>query len=133
MVTRTIQVLFLCMLFAACNNNDSRPTDAIGVGREFIDASLKGEYEKAKKYVLVDSLNMSYFEQLQSFYARMPENEKDGYKTANIVINQVENVSDSIAIIYYSNTFKKEPAKIKTIRIGKDWWIDFKYSFSGNL
>lgn len=134
MISRITIALMICLFMIACNNSErSRPADALGVGREFINASLKGEYREAKKYLLADSLNISYFEQMESFYLRMPEQEKQGYKSANIIINPIENISDSIAIINYSNTFKKEPAKIKLVRIEAQWWVDFKYSFSGNL
>lgn len=128
--------LFVLVLFASsCNNNakSPRPGDAIGVGREFIEASLKGRYDDAKRYLLPDSLNLMYFERMQGFYQKMSASEKQGYKEANIIINDAEEISDSLTILNYSNTFKKEPAKIKLVRIASEWWVDFKYSFSGNL
>lgn len=134
MISRSTVALLTCLFFIACSgDNKARPADPIGVGREFIEASLKGDYDEAGKYLLQDSLNVSYLEQMKNFYSRMPENQKAGYKQANIIVNPIENVSDSIAIMNYSNTFKKEPAKIKLVRINKEWWVDFKYSFSGNL
>lgn len=134
MYLRFLIVISFIYLFS-CKNNDTnvRPTDPIDVGREFIEASLKGKYDDARKYVLPDSLNLMYFDRMQNFYDKMQQSEKLGYRDANIIINSAEPVTDSVTIINYSNTFKKEPSKIKLVRIAKDWWVDFKYSFSGNL
>ena len=65
-------------------------------GREFIDASLKGNYDVAKKYVLADSTNMEYFNRLERFNKNLSEQQKDGYKNANIIIDSIQNISDSV-------------------------------------
>ena len=112
-----------------------KPTDPLTAGRYFIDASLKGNYSEARKYLLVDSLNMMYFERVSDYYQKMKVNEKEGYRTANIIISNdgVQNVSDSVTIINYSNTFKNMPSKIKVVKANGNWLVDFKYTFSGNL
>lgn len=109
--------------------------DPLTAGRDFIDASLKGDYSEARKYILADSLNLMYFERVSDFYKKMKPAEKEGYKNANILIGSegVENVSDSVTIINYSNTYKNQPSKIKVVKVNGEWMIDFKYTFSGNL
>ncbi len=123
------------LLFTSCNQSakTKKNTDPLEAGREFIDASLKGDYEYAKKYLLPDSTNMMYFERLQDFNKTKKKEEKEGYKSANIIINSAENVSDSIMIINYSNTFKNKASKIKMVKKNNEWLVDFKYTFSGNL
>ena len=76
-----------------------------------------------------------YLERINDFYQKMKPDEKEGYKNSNIIIGNdgVENVSDSVAIINYSNTFKNKPSKIKLVRVNGQWLVDFKYTFSGNL
>lgn len=132
---KKISLCFLTFLFfESCNlNNTVKRDDPLEAGREFIDASLKGNYEQAKKYLLPDSLNMEYFNVQERFNKRLLPQEKDGYKNANIIIDSIQNISDSVTIINYSNTFKKTPDKIKLVRVNKEWFVDFKYTFSGNM
>ncbi len=122
------------LLFISCTQSENaiKREDPIEAGREFIDASLKGNYEYAKKYLLADSVNMEYFNGLVSFNNKLSSHDKDGYKSANIIIDSIQNISDTIAIINYSNTFKNTPDKIKLVRVNKEWLVDFKYTFSGN-
>ena len=102
-------------------------------GREFINASLTGDYDYAKKYLLSDSTNQMYFDRFVEFDEKKPAADKDGYKNANIIINSTENISDSVTIINYSNTYKKEPSKLKLIKKSNSWWVDFKYTFLDSL
>jgi hypothetical protein len=107
--------------------------DPLDAGREFINASLTGDYDYAKKYLLTDSTNQMYFDRFVEFDEKKPAADKDGFKNANIIINSTENISDSITIINYSNTYKKEPAKLKLIKKSNSWWVDFKYTFLDSL
>ena len=122
------------IFFMACDQNTGKIhlNDPLDAGREFIDASLKGDYDVARKYLLVDSTNLVYFNMFTEFYKKKPEEEKEGYKDANIIINSTENVSDSVKIIYYTNTFKNKPSKIKLVKRNNEWLVDFKYTFIEN-
>ena len=125
------------MLLSGCNgsNHTNKPVDAFEAGRYFIDASLKGNYREAKKYLLADSLNIMYLDRISDFYNKMKSEEKEGYKNANIIISNdgIQNVSDSVIIINYSNSFKNKPSKIKVTKVNGEWLVDFKYTFSGNM
>jgi hypothetical protein len=124
---------FIFLLFiTACNQQVTtvKNSDPLEAGREFINASLTGDFDYAKKYLLVDSTNLMYFERFVEFDNKKPSADKDGYKNSNIIINTTENISDSETIINYSNTYKKEPSKIKLIKINNKWLVDFKYTFS---
>lgn len=129
-LTSFISLLF----FVACDQSvkTKKNSDPLEAGREFIDASLTGDYDYAKKYLLADSTNLMYFERFVEFDKKKPATEKEGYKNANIIINSTENVSDSVTIINYSNTYKKEPSKIKLVKKNNEWLVDFKYTFLEN-
>ena len=129
-LTSFISLLF----FVACDQSvkTKKNTDPLEAGREFIDASLTGDYDYAKKYLLADSTNLMYFERFVEFDKKKPATEKEGYKNANIIINSTENISDSVTIINYSNTYKKEPSKIKLVKKNNEWLVDFKYTFLEN-
>ena len=128
-------IAFISLFFIACNQSAKtvKNSDPLDAGREFINASLTGDYDYAKKYLLSDSTNQMYFERFVEFDEKKPAADKDGYKNANIIINSTENISDSVTIINYSNTYKKEPAKLKLIKKSNSWWVDFKYTFLDSL
>ena len=130
------RLLFFALIFiTGCSDSGTSKSDPLESGREFIESSLKGDYDEAKKYMLSDSLNLDYFNKLVEFYNRSSEEDKTGYKNANIIINGdgIEHVSDSVTIIHYSNSFKNKPSKIKMVKKSNEWLVDFKYTFSGNL
>ncbi len=118
------------MAISACDNSpEIKKTDALESGRGFIEASLKGDYNEAKKYLLQDSTNLEYFNGLKDFSIKRSKEEKEGYKNANILIDSIQKLSDSLTIISYSNTYKMKPAKLKMVRKNGEWLVDFKYSF----
>ncbi|MEO6220413.1 MAG: hypothetical protein ABIO81_08300 [Ginsengibacter sp.] len=120
--------------FAACNNSpEVRKTDPLESGRGFIEASLKGDYDEAKKYLFQDCTNIEYFNGLKDFNTKRSKEEKEGYKDANILIDSTEKISDTVTIISYSNTYKKKPSKLKMIKKSNEWLVDFKYTFTGNM
>ena len=117
-------------VMVACENSpEIRKTDPLESGRGFIEASLQGNYDLAKKYLLQDSTNIEYFNGLKDFNSKRSKEEKEGYKNANILIDSTTKLSDSVTIISYSNTYKMKPAKLKMVRRNGEWLVDFKYSF----
>ena len=131
---RALIILLVITLFAsACNNGvNVDKSDPLTSGRGFIEASLKGDYKVAEKYLLKDSTNMEYFQGLQDFNNKMDAETRRGYSEANIIIDSSIAKSDSVDIIYYTNSFKNKPSKIKLVKRNKDWLVDFKYTFTDN-
>ena len=118
----------------ACNHSaEVSKRDPLESGRGFIESSLKGDYDEAKKYLLQDSISIQYFEGLENFNSKRNDDEKEGYKNANIIIDSIQQLSDSVAIITYSNTFKNIPSKLKMVKKNNEWLVDFKYTFNTNL
>lgn len=121
------------LIFISCNNSSSVDTsDPLESGRGFIEASLKGDYITAKKYLLADSTNLQYFEGLKNFNSNMDVENRRGYSNANIIIDSSISKSDSVNIIYYTNSFKNKPSKIKLVKRNNEWLVDFKYTFIEN-
>jgi hypothetical protein len=130
-------LVFTALLFfmISCNNGDetARKSDPLESGRGFIEASLKGDYVEAKKYLLQDSTNLEYFEGFREFNSKRSGEEREGLREANIIIDSTHEVSDSVNIITYSNTFKNEPSKLKMVKKNNEWLVDFKYTFQDSL
>lgn len=129
-----IPLLFCMAAIAGCNSNTSETdkSDPLESGRGFIEASLRGDYVTAKKYLLQDSTNVEYFDGLKDFNLKMSREDRYGYSQANIIIDSSIAKSDSVDIIYYSNTYKNKPSKIKMVKHNNEWLVDFKYTFADN-
>ena len=129
-----ISVVVLIIMIIACNHSaEVSKKDPLESGRGFIESSLKGDYDEAEKYVLRDSTNMEYFNGMKDFNGKQSKDEKQGYKDANILIDSTQNLSDSVTVITYSNTYKNKPSKLRMVKKNNEWFVDFKYTFNSNL
>ena len=129
-----ISTLAIILTITACRHSaEVNKRDPLESGRGFIESSLKGDYDEAQKYMLQDSVNIQYFEGLENFNSKRSNDEKEGYKNANILIDSTQRLSDSVTIITYSNTYKNKPSKLKMIKKNNEWLVDFKYTFNSNL
>ena len=126
--------LFILLAFVACNISEtSKPENALDAGREFIQQSLKGKFNTAKRYMLQDQENIYWLDKVSKDYNVMTEQDKSGFSNASLNINEVAEVSDSITVINYNNSYKKRAQKVKVVKVNGEWLVDFKYTFSGNL
>jgi hypothetical protein len=128
-------LFFLISFVAACNNSDKdyrKPENALDAGREFIDHSLKGRFNVAKRYMLQDADNIYWLDKVSGDYNKYSQQEKVGYSSASIRISEVADVNDSVTIINFKNTYTNRPQKVKVLKINHEWLVDFKYTFSGN-
>ena len=122
------------MMICGCNTYNYKPaTTALEGGREFIDACLKGDFEKAAFYMIEDSTNTSNLTKIKNDYKLKSSEDRHNYATASIIINSDEAIDDSTHIVNYSNSYDKINRKVKVINRNDSWLVDFKYTFSGNL
>ncbi|MEO9022733.1 MAG: hypothetical protein ABI237_05755 [Ginsengibacter sp.] len=127
----TLLSVITLMISSCGSGEEANTTDPLESGRGFIEASLKGNYVQAKKYLLQDSTNIEYFDGLKDFNSKISREDQAGYSNANIIIDSSIAQSDSVNIIYYSNSYKNKPSKIKVIKHNNQWLVDFKYTFTG--
>lgn len=127
-------ILCASIIFAGCGNKNTSPDTDIDVARRFIRDIQESNFKDASNYLLKDETNLQYFERFEEHYRSRPADELEQYKNADIIINEIAPVNDSVTVINYSNSFKQaEKNKVKVVRTGGKWLIDLKYTFSGNL
>lgn len=127
-------LLLLIVSIAACKEKRERPADALDTAREFIRSSLDGDFEWAGELMIKDSLNLYELSVIEKKYKNeMSATDKEGYKNSSILVHSVDNVSDSVVIVNYSNSYKKKQMPVKVIRRNGLWQVDFNYTFTGNL
>jgi len=123
--------IFAAMLFfLSCANDDTykKAEDAEDAGREFIRASLDGNYEKAKFYLYKDSadFNIRILDKWKASYELMDREEKSGYKSASIRPIEIP-PSDSTTYTYtYYNSYKKDTTTIRILKVNDEWLVDLR-------
>lgn len=127
-------VMIGCMALTSCNTEKKITNTDIEVARGFIKDILENNFKDAETFVLKEETNQQYFELFKKEFESKSKAELENYKNADIIINEISPVNDSVSIINYSNTFKKDKSnKLKMVRIKGQWMVDLKYTFSGNL
>ena len=119
----------VCAVLVSCSSEPIDKSDPLASGRGFIEASLKGDYVKAEKYLLQDSTNEQYMDRLREFNKKLEPLERENYRDADIIIDSTKSLNDSTDIVFYKNTYKKEPTKLRLVKKGDEWLVDFKYTF----
>ena len=107
--------------------------DPLDAAREFIDACLKGDFDKAGFYMLQDDENKMQLEKLKGDYRTRSASEKEEYKAASINILEEDTVNDTLHIIDYKNSYDNIARKARVIQRDGAWLVDLKYTFNGNL
>lgn len=124
--------LFLLFLFPSClpdKADKEEPSDSdIDAARSFVQAALRGNYERAKQHMVHDSANDERLDAV-SRIPRTPD-EKQGLWDASINIHSRKLLNDSTSIIIYSNSFYKDNKDtLKVVKKDGQWLVDFKYLF----
>ena len=125
-------LLLSCGLIACGSDRQSNSNSSdndIDAARNFIQAALVGDFDRAKVFMVKDSVNNENINAIERLNERQGKEEKEKYQTASIRIHQNRNVNDSTSIIYYSNSYKNKIDSLKVIRVGGKWLVDFKYIF----
>ena len=132
MKLKLFTAIFLLLLSASCNDKRTNPTTDIDVARAFIKDILENDFKDAKRFVLDDETNNQYFELSKKNFGQKTKEELKEYKDADIIVNELTSVNDSVTIINYSNSYKKESkGKVKVVRVNGQWLVDLKYTFLG--
>jgi hypothetical protein len=124
-----IFVLFIALL-GSCNNNGTVPNTDIDVARAFIKDVLENNFAEAKALVLDEDINNQYFDLSRKNFEGKNKEELKKYKESDIIINELKNVNDSVTIVNYSNSYKKDMRnEVKVVKVNGKWLVDLKHTF----
>lgn len=122
---------FICLL-AGCVNEENRQVKSendLDAARNFIRAALDGKFDKAREFLLPDSVNTNWMDVAERSYQKNDEETKRSYRSSSINIHQVKPVDDSTTVVIFSNSFKNDHDTLKVLKKNGQWLIDLKYLF----
>ena len=124
-----ITVIALAML-SSCSDKRKNPNTDIDVARAFIKDILENNYKDAKVFVLNEDTNNQYFDLSKKEFEGKSKEELKLYKDADIIINEIKNLNDSVTIVNFSNTYKKSiKNEVKVVKVNGQWFVDLKHTF----
>ena len=127
---KQIIAIFVTAVMLSCNSEASytKAADAQEAAREFIRASLDGNYDKASFYLYKDSagVNEMLLNKWKSDYGKWNQEDKVGHKEASIRVITTEALPDSALNFIFSNSYKKDTTTIKIVKAKGEWLVDLK-------
>ena len=125
---KTLVALIPLLLILGCNAGKTfkKAEDAQDAGRQFIRASLDGDYEKARFYLLNDSVNLLLISKWQQGFDKMDRDTRQQYREASILPINIQTVNDSVTLYTFSNSFRKDTTTVHIVRINGEWLVDLK-------
>ncbi|MEO8582575.1 MAG: hypothetical protein ABI415_02195 [Flavitalea sp.] len=123
-----IVILISASVITSCNSRSyDKAENAQDAGREFIRASLDGDYKKAKFYLLKDTTNLLLLIRQQRDYEQLNDEQKKLHRESSIRPISIIPTNDSITIYKYFNTYNpKDTTSIRVVRANGDWLVDLK-------
>jgi hypothetical protein len=129
MIKNVLFAAALITLFSCSNEVKKTPTTDAEVATTFIRNILDDNFKDAEPFLLKDEANMQIFERFKQTYEGKTKEELANYKKADITINEIQSTGDSLRIIDYSNSYKKEAKqKLKLVWVKDKWLVDLKYT-----
>jgi hypothetical protein len=125
---KTIVAFCFLIFITACHAGKTfnKAEDAQDAGRQFIRASLDGDYEKAKFYLLNDSVNLLLISKWQQGFEKMDRETRQQYRDANILPISIQTINYSLTSYTFSNSFRRDTTTVHIVRIHGEWLVDLK-------
>ena len=120
----------LLLSLCACNNSDQsgKSENDVDAARNFIQAALNGDYDKARTFMLPSPINEERMDAIER--VSLPPDERKGLAGASINIHNINKLNDTATIVIYSNSFKNDWDTLRVIKQKENWLVDFNYIFT---
>jgi hypothetical protein len=135
MQKKYLYFVIVALFVLSCKSNGTQtaePKTDVAVGTAFIRHLLDAELDKAAPYILPDSANQNLFSTYKRMVEKLPPQELENFKKANILVDSVKKEpGDTTAIFYYANSYKKDKKQqLKLVWLNNTWKVDLVYAFN---
>ncbi|MEO8406631.1 MAG: hypothetical protein ABI480_18610 [Chitinophagaceae bacterium] len=122
--------IFLLTIYA-CNNADKqagKSENDVDAARNFIQAGLDHNYDKARTYMLQDKINQQRMDAAERI--PMSDERRKGLAGASINIHSVNKINDTSTIVIFSNSYVNKWDTLRVVKQNDNWLVDFNYYFT---
>lgn len=124
-----LNLLFIGIVFTlvSCSSASAPLVPAengLDAGREFIDACLKGDFERASFYLLDSRENKLMLYQIEKEYREKDKEGRQELRTASINIKEVSEPNDSTVILFHSTSLDTTGKKIIILKQNNRWVVN---------
>ena len=120
-------LIVMAIILASCSTGSAPLVPAengLDAGREFIDACLKGDFERASFYMVESNENKALLNQLETTYREKDKEGRQELRTASINIREVSEPNDSTVILFHSNSLDTTGKKTIIIKQNNRWLVN---------
>lgn len=123
MIRKSILIAYGLIALLGCSTQQSlSPADnALDAGREFIDAQLKGDFERAAFYMLDDAKQQAWLKTAEENYRKLDRGGRQQSREASINIAGVQEKHADTTLIQYSYSFDTTPKTLLVIKVNQQW------------
>ncbi len=123
MIRKSIFIAYGLIALLGCSTQQSlSPADnALDAGREFIDAQLKGDFERAAFYMLDDAKQQAWLKTEEENYRKLDRGGRQQSREASINIASVQEKHVDTTLIQYSYSFDTTPKTLMVIKVNQEW------------
>ena len=122
---KSIPTLLFALLIGCTNSSKSflPATSAIDAGRNYIEACLQGDFEKAKAYAAANEVMHSYTSSTEKIYRTLGKEGRSNFRQASIIILEVMDQDSLHTIINYRNSMDNTPHQIAIEKAKGNWQV----------
>jgi len=122
-----MKYLFFLMILISCNNKQYKPAeDGLDAAREFMNACLKGDFKKAKFYIVQNQKNNNLIFNISDQYFKNTEAQKKELDNASMRVISTKEVDSISSIIILGNSYDTRVDTLFTIKENGGWLVNFK-------
>ena len=117
----------ISLILASCSTTSAPMVPAengLDAGREFIDACLKGDFERASFYMLDTKENKAILDNIEKEYREKDKEGRQELRTASINIKEVSEPNDSTVLMYHSTSLDTTGKKTIIIKQNNRWLVN---------
>lgn len=117
----------ISLILASCSTTSAPMVPAengLDAGREFIDACLKGDFERASFYMMDTKENKAILDNIEKEYREKDKEGRQELRTASINIKEVSEPNDSTVLMYHSTSLDTTGKKTIIIKQNNRWLVN---------